>query len=56
MGKKRNEYWLMDGRARLNIDDAVIYTIEYSLKEAEEMAPDYGDDTVIVKNGKEIIN
>ena len=49
--------YLMDGRARFNVDDAIVFSCCDSIEEAREEAPDYGDDTCIVDaETMEIIN
>jgi hypothetical protein len=42
-------YELRDGRYFDNPDRSIVYEVCESLKEARREAPEYGDDTVIVK-------
>jgi hypothetical protein len=48
------QYFLFDGRYLTDPNDASLYSVELTLKEAKQTAKEYGDDTVIVK--VEIIN
>ena len=42
-------YLLFDARYRYDEDRAICFTVCNTLQEARNEAPDYGDDTVIVK-------
>tara|TARA_R110000822_G_scaffold67329_2_gene164024 strand:- start:3584 stop:3766 length:183 start_codon:yes stop_codon:yes gene_type:complete len=42
-------YFLYDGRYRTNEDRATLYEVCSTLKEAQKVSKDYGDDTVIVE-------
>ena len=42
-------YLLYDARYRYDEDTATLFEVCDTLQEAKENAPDYGDDTVIVK-------
>jgi len=47
---KKEKIWLLyDGRYRTDPDSAICYEVCESLKEAQENANDYGNDTVIVE-------
>jgi hypothetical protein len=57
--KTRKVWLLFDGRYRTDEDRAICYEVCDSLKEANENADDYGDDTVIVECelvGKTLVN
>ncbi len=43
------KYFLYDGRYLNDEDSAICYEVYDSLEEAKQTAPEYGDDTVIVK-------
>jgi len=47
-GGEGMSFFLMDGRARFDVDDAIVFSCCVSVKEARKEAPDYGDDTCIV--------
>ena len=52
------KYFLYDGRYLNDEDSAICYEVCDSLEEAKQTAPEYGDDTVIVKTtvkGNEIL-
>jgi hypothetical protein len=49
MDKVETVWMLFDGRYLSNPDRAVCYEVCTSVKEARQNAPDYGNDTVIVK-------
>ena len=44
----RKDYWLMDGRANLNVNNAIVLRTCESLSEAYRNLYDYGNDTCIV--------
>lgn len=46
-------FMLFDGRYRTDEDRSVCYEVCETLKQAEENADDYGDDTVIVEADEE---
>ncbi len=49
------EYFIMDGRARFNTDDAVVCEVCESLEEAKANCPDYGDAVVIDSETMEVV-
>jgi hypothetical protein len=49
------EYWIMDGRARFDVDRAVVCEVCDSLKEAKRHAPNYGDACVVDAATMEVV-
>jgi hypothetical protein len=52
---KNKEYWIMDGRARFDMDIAIVCEVCDSLKEAKQMVSEYGDAIVIDPDTDEIV-
>lgn len=58
MSKKNNKpprYWIMDGRANFDVDDAKIISCCETLKEARAEVGDYGDAVIVCSETQAVV-